>query len=362
MNSILYKKYGFLLMALIGFSPLVAKPLIGVKDSIGVENKDGKQTILHKVAPKETLFAIARRYKAAVADIQKANPELAKGLAADQIVKVPTNRKFTGKTQAMGKTDGKTHTVTQGQTLFAVARQYNISVDDIKKWNSLSSNELSAGQVLVVSTDKGTSTKPKDDKTTTNTLGESTKTDGKTHAVTQGQTLFAVARQYNVSVDELKKWNNLTSGELSAGQVLVVGSGKNIAANTDTKPETQPQKEPKENVNTEPIRLTTNSKPANSNTINAGGYDRIVELGLAEVIEQGNETRKHLCLHRNAPIGSILQVKNEMNGSMVFVRVIGKLPDTGINDKLLLRISKKAYERLSASGKRFQVEVSYPAP
>jgi hypothetical protein len=101
---------------------------------------------------------------------------------------------------------------------------------------------------------------------------------------------------------------------------------------------------------------------AKTNTVNAGGYDRIVESGLAEVIDQGSESKKHLCLHRTAPIGSILQVKNEMNGSMVFVRVIGKLPDTGANDKLLLRISKKPYERLSPSGKRFQVEVSYPAP
>jgi rare lipoprotein A (peptidoglycan hydrolase) len=65
-------------------------------------------------------------------------------------------------------------------------------------------------------------------------------------------------------------------------------------------------------------------------------------------------------MHKSAPIGSILQVKNEANGQTVFVKVIGRLPETGTNEKLIIRISRVAYEKLMATGKRFPVEVSYP--
>jgi hypothetical protein len=42
------------------------------------------------------------------------------------------------------------------------------------------------------------------------------------------------------------------------------------------------------------------------------------------------------------------------------VKVVGKLPETGSNEKLIIRISRQAYDRLMATGKRFPVEVSYP--
>jgi rare lipoprotein A (peptidoglycan hydrolase) len=86
----------------------------------------------------------------------------------------------------------------------------------------------------------------------------------------------------------------------------------------------------------------------------------VVETGFAEAIEGDVNSKKHLCLHKTAPTGSILQVKNEANGQSVFVKVIGKLPETGSNEKLIIRISRQAYDRLLAVGKRFAVEVSYP--
>jgi len=52
-------------------------------------------------------------------------------------------------------------------------------------------------------------------------------------------------------------------------------------------------------------------------------------------------------------------VRNEMNGREVFVRVIGQLPDTALTDKLIIRISKSAYDRLGAIDPRFRVEVTF---
>ena len=54
-----------------------------------------------------------------------------------------------------------------------------------------------------------------------------------------------------------------------------------------------------------------------------------------------------------------MRVKNEMNGQEVFVRVLGRLPDTGVNKNVLIKISKSAYERLGAIDPKFRVSISY---
>ncbi|HEY3430246.1 MAG TPA: peptidoglycan-binding protein, partial [Cyclobacteriaceae bacterium] len=92
---------------------------------------------------------------------------------------------------------------------------------------------------------------------------------------------------------------------------------------------------------------------------NVRGSDEIVEAGLAELIEGTDGNRKYLALHRTAPAGTILKIRNEMNNREVFVRVMGKLPDTALTDKLVIKISKSAYDRLGAIDQRFRVEVTY---
>ena len=87
--------------------------------------------------------------------------------------------------------------------------------------------------------------------------------------------------------------------------------------------------------------------------------DEVKQSGLAELIDGTEANRKYLALHRTAPVGTILKVRNEMNNREVFVRVIGKLPDTALTDKLIIKISKSAYDRLGAIDPRFRVEVTY---
>lgn len=87
--------------------------------------------------------------------------------------------------------------------------------------------------------------------------------------------------------------------------------------------------------------------------------DEVVESGLAELIEGTEGNRKYLAMHRTAPIGTILKVRNEMNNREVFVRVMGKLPDTAVNDKLIIKLSRSAYDRLGAIDPRFRVELTY---
>lgn len=100
--------------------------------------------------------------------------------------------------------EGDTYTVKAGDTLYGIASKYNMTVDDLKALNGLSSNLLSIGQVLLVS-----------DKNSTPT-GE--------YIVKKGDTLYSIAEQLGTTVDELKRLNNLTSNILSIGQVLLTNS------------------------------------------------------------------------------------------------------------------------------------------
>ncbi|GAB3650353.1 hypothetical protein GCM10027594_25590 [Hymenobacter agri] len=85
---------------------------------------------------------------------------------------------------------------------------------------------------------------------------------------------------------------------------------------------------------------------------------RVVESGLGASIENST-TEKYLALHKTAPVGTIMQVKNAMNGLYVYVRVIGKLPNTGENNNILVRLSPRAVQKLGTSDARFRVETNY---
>lgn len=85
------------------------------------------------------------------------------------------------------------------------------------------------------------------------------------------------------------------------------------------------------------------------------------QRGLAESIEDSQNSNKQLALHREIPTGTMIKLVNPANGKSTIVKIVGKLPDIGLNEKVIIKISQAAYKALNASGKRFSVEL-YPAP
>lgn len=338
-------------------------------DSIGVETVNGKTFIIHKVDEKETLFAISRRYKVSVDAILEYNKEAEKGLEIGQIVKVPYTPK-----QTIKAADGIIHTVEAKETMYSISRKYGVTTDEIKQWNNLTDNALSIGQSLVIRK---------------KSVGASQVTPVMSkkgvHTVGQQETIFSIAKQYGITQQQLKEWNNLQSNELKIGQTLFVSQPeRSVAAvqktESQTPVKTAQQEAPKEtpvvkeepvaNREAEPIRNepaktqqpqqpTEQSVPAIKISESVKNGSETVQGGLAELIEGTEGNRKYLALHRTAPIGTILKVRNEMNNREVFVRVTGKLPDTALTDKVIIRISKSAYDRLGAIDQRFRVEVTY---
>ena len=354
----------------------------------------------HTIKSGETLSSIAKKYKTTVAELQRLNPDAAKGIKAGAVIKLPGSKenevqaKPAPHAEANQETAMK-HKVAAGESLFKIAKKYKVNVRDLEQWNGIANSGLKAGTEIWVSNpgfapDLKTTAREKqasEPETETNAKNNDPQT-GK-HVVSKGQTLSTIARQYKTTVGELKEINQLKTNNVKLGQTLIVPSPAldlPVAKEHQTpNPRPLPLEKIKEKIEeAKPVEKQTDmpekgsvasAAPAQEAEIvkddaplksgireinNALGYTRVVETGFAEAIEGDGNSKKHLCLHKSAPIGSILQVKNEMNGQSVFVKVIGKLPDTGSNEKLIIRISRQAYDRLLAVGKRFPVEVSYP--
>ncbi|GGI41271.1 LysM peptidoglycan-binding domain-containing protein [Mammaliicoccus stepanovicii] len=106
--------------------------------------------------------------------------------------------------------DAATHTVKSGDTLHSISQQYGTSVDAIKSENGLKSNLILPNQVIKVNEAKVESTT--------------------SYTVVAGDTLGKIASKYDVTVSQLKAWNNLSSDLIIVGQKLSLQAPAQSAA------------------------------------------------------------------------------------------------------------------------------------
>lgn len=108
------------------------------------------------------------------------------------------------------------HTVKKGETLASIAKKYHISVSNLKKWNNLKKDVINVGQKLTIYSSGGPMATTS---TNSNAVGSSSP---KYHVVKAGDTLLSIAKKYNTTVGNLKKWNNLKSDSIKVKQKLRV--------------------------------------------------------------------------------------------------------------------------------------------
>ncbi|MBK7937001.1 MAG: LysM peptidoglycan-binding domain-containing protein [Lewinellaceae bacterium] len=109
--------------------------------------------------------------------------------------------------------------VVKGDTLFAIAKKFKMTVDDLKSLNGLASNNLNIGQVLKVRVEGPAATPPPASSNSSSSSGGSAT---QPYKVVKGDTLFGIAKKFGMTVDALKSLNGLTSNNLSVGQTLRV--------------------------------------------------------------------------------------------------------------------------------------------
>lgn len=137
----------------------------------------------------DTLYAIARKYGVTVNDLMSINNLNSSLLSIGQQLVIPNSNQNANLDNY--------YIVKSGDTLYGIAKKYNTTVDNLKVINNLNSNLLSIGQKLML--------------------------PGNNYYVVQkGDTLYGIAKRYNTTVDSIKSKNNLSSNLLSIGQKLII--------------------------------------------------------------------------------------------------------------------------------------------
>lgn len=148
----------------------------------------------------DSLWSIAKKLNVSVEDLKAVNDLTSNLLKVGQILKVP-------KEEMTETGDYIVYTVESGDSLYSIARKYKVTVDELIDYNNLSSTALSINQQILI---------PKE--------VQSPSLEDNIYTVQSGDTLYSVARKFNTTINELMTLNGLTTSLLSVGQTLKVPS------------------------------------------------------------------------------------------------------------------------------------------
>ena len=153
-------------------------------------------SVTYVVKAGDNLYNIAKQYNTSVSEIVRLNSLPNNNLSIGQQLLIPTAL------VPDNSSPSNTYVVKSGDNLYSIARRFGTSVNDIIRLNNLPGTSLSIGQTLVI---------PNNSSGTSNT-----------YIVQRGDSLYSIARKFNVSVDSIKSKNNLKSNLLSVGQTLII--------------------------------------------------------------------------------------------------------------------------------------------
>lgn len=120
------------------------------------------------------------------------------------------------------------HEVIKGETLLSISSKYDVLPDEIRKWNNLPVETVSIGQSLIIHKNSSNNNTVNDDHLIIEELPENVESDvnPRIHIVKNGESLYSIAKQHNISLSDLKSANYLTKDEISLNQKLVIPVSK----------------------------------------------------------------------------------------------------------------------------------------
>ena len=143
---------------------------------------------LYQVKSGDTLYSIAKKYNVSVNELKKINNLTGDNLLTGQLLNVPSGLSLVN-----------SYIVESGDTLYSIAKRFNISVNKLKEYNNFTSNLLNVGQKILIPYSEDT-----------------------TYVVKAGDTIYSIAREFNTTVNNIKQLNNLINNNISVGQILIV--------------------------------------------------------------------------------------------------------------------------------------------
>ena len=190
----------------------------------------------------DSLYRIAVNHNMSLQELKNLNNLSSNLIMPGQVLKVSgqvsSSQPSTNTSQSSNQTQTSgngTYTVKAGDSLYRIAVNHNMSLQELKNLNNLSSNLIMPGQVLKVSGQVSSSQPSTNTNTSQNSNQTQTSGNG-TYTVKAGDSLWAIANSHKMTLNDLKRVNNLSSDLIYVGQTLKVTKGAVTAAN---KPNTQ---------------------------------------------------------------------------------------------------------------------------
>jgi len=390
------------------------------RDSIGVENLNGKKLILHQIVAKDTYYSIARRYSVSPKEVITFNDN--KFLSLGIIIKVPTNLPFAG--TPAGKSPASaintvlpaatvqdnivmvSHVIQKKENLNMLAEKYGTTVNEIKRVNNLRTINLQIGQVLQIPAKAGTETTANE--TAANPVTTAPIQPANTPAPVKAQTPATVQTaqaQVEVQVQNQYKRKNspqqtapASGGSQSAAKtekestkvpfiVHTVASNETMYSIATTYNLTMDQVKAKNNLSGNslyvgqkllisgqyPVKSAENdnaeSTEADTTAIknpslrlppSRYGLSQLDEKGMAVwILDQDLDPSKMLVLHRTAPVGTIMQITNPMSKRVTYAKVVGKFTENESTKDVIIVMTKAVADALGALDKRFLCNLTY---
>lgn len=337
--------------------------------------------IEYTIKAKDNLNMLANKYGTTVDEIKRVNQLNSINLQIGQVLKIPTEKEQIAASESIPSVAYKkpekptvpiveatntpdnssaaiiSHTIKAKENLNLLAEKYGTTVDAIKKLNNLHSTSLRIGQVLKIEATNGESDETQQETATqpivvntkavvNNPSPSNAKSDGSfEHIVASGETIYSIAKKYNLTTYQLITANNITGNELTVGQKLTI-KGANKATIT----------EEEESDSIETIKDPKLKQPSKY------GLVQFNEKGIAVWIDDKDlDPTKMLILHRTAPVGTIMKITNPMTNRSVFAKVVGKFTENETTKDVIIVITKAAADAVGALDKRFSCNLNYGA-
>ena len=161
---------------------------------------------LYTVKKGDSLWSISKVYSTSVEEIKRINNLTSNNLYIGQVIRIP---EMYTKEEDMVVPSYINYKVVNGDTLYGISKKYGVSIDTIVSDNALKNNILSVGQNLKIRVSSNL---------VEECFGEDVSTNK--YTVVKGDTLYSIAKKFNTTVDNIKRKNNLVDNTLIVGQIL----------------------------------------------------------------------------------------------------------------------------------------------
>ncbi|MGB4074900.1 LysM peptidoglycan-binding domain-containing protein [Pseudomonas sp.] len=173
----------------------------------------------YRVRSGDSLHSIANRHQLTVATLKDINKLKGNSLRTGQLLSIPTQPGVQAREPLFQRAVAhveptRTYRVKSGDNLWQIAKSHKVAVKDVQRWNKLSGKSLRVGQVLSLQAGQSS----------TGGSGSAPRKSATYYKVRQGDSLYLIAKRFNVPMKSLQTWNPRAGRALKPGQTLTLYS------------------------------------------------------------------------------------------------------------------------------------------